>query len=88
MKTLLNGVLGGVLGISYALAGEMPGPAPTTTPELTATQQWLELQRSGTAASKQSQPISGEVMDKVHQRYLKSFDKPIPEFYEHQPVTH
>ena len=47
------------------------------------TQRWLELQRSGKAASPQAQPVSGEVMDKIHNRYLKSFEKPIPEFYEH-----
>lgn len=50
-------------------------------------QQWLELQRSGTAASPHAQPMSGEVMEKVHQRYLKSFEKPIPEFYEHDPIA-
>lgn len=50
-------------------------------------QQWLELQRSGTAASSHAQPMSGEVMEKVHQRYLKSFEKPIPEFYEHDPIA-
>ncbi|HWU65499.1 MAG TPA: DUF3613 domain-containing protein [Methylophilus sp.] len=50
-------------------------------------QQWLELQRSGKSASAQPQPAPGEVMEKVHQRYLKSFEKPIPEFYTHDPVT-
>ncbi|MEZ0209790.1 MAG: DUF3613 domain-containing protein [Methylophilus sp.] len=56
-------------------------------PTLLPTQQWLELQRSGKSASTQAQPYSGEVMDKVHTRYLKSFEKPIPEFFEHEMRT-
>lgn len=60
----------------------MPTP-PIEVSEPSATQQWLELQRSGRSASSQAQPSSGEVMDRVHKRYLKSFEKPIPEFYEH-----
>lgn len=54
---------------------------------LSPTQQWLQLQRSGKSASAQAQPYSGEVMDKVHTRYLKSFEKPIPEFFEHEMRT-
>lgn len=63
--------------------------APTEkSQEYSATQSWLELQRSGASASSQQQSISGEVMDRTHQRYLKSFEKPIPEFYKHDaPVT-
>lgn len=48
-----------------------------------ATREWLELQRSGQAASDQPQPISGEAMGKIHERYINSFSKPIPEFYDH-----
>lgn len=59
----------------------------TNAQKPSSVQQWLELQRSGKAASPQAQPMSGEVMEKVHQRYLKSFEKPIPEFYAHDPVT-
>jgi len=59
----------------------------TAVHELSPVQQWLELQRSGKSASAQPQPAPGEVMEKVHQRYLKSFEKPIPEFYTHDPVT-
>jgi hypothetical protein len=59
-------------------------PAPR---QLSPTQQWLELQRSGKSASAQAQRYSGEVMNKVHSRYLKSFEKPIPEFFEHEMQT-
>lgn len=53
-----------------------------------ATRAWLELQRSKQAASEQPQPISGQAMDKIHERYINSFGKPIPEFYEHAiPIT-
>ncbi len=70
------------------LADESEDAIVTEVHEPSSTQKWLELQRSGKAASTQAQPISGEVMDKVHQRYIKSFERPIPEFYEHEmPAT-
>jgi hypothetical protein len=70
------------------LADESEDTFVTEVHEPSSTQKWLELQRSGKAASTQAQPISGEVMDKVHQRYIKSFERPIPEFYEHEmPAT-
>lgn len=61
-----------------------PGEIKPPSRQLLPTQKWLELQRSGKSASAQAQPYSGEVMDKVHTRYLKSFEKPIPEFFEHE----
>lgn len=48
-----------------------------------ATRAWLELQRSGDAASMQSQPLSGPAMERVHQRYLKGFEHPQPLYYKH-----
>jgi hypothetical protein len=48
---------------------------------------WLELQSSGKAASSQPQPLSGPVMDRVQERYLKNFSHPVPPYFEHvQPV--
>lgn len=48
---------------------------------------WLELQSSGEAASAQAQPLSGPVMDRVQERYLKNFSHPVPPFFEHvQPI--
>ena len=48
---------------------------------------WLELQSSGEAASSQPQPLSGAVMDRVQERYLKNFTHPVPPYFEHvQPV--
>lgn len=84
-------MLSGIFSLSAAVADEVPGQTtaaqqPSPYP-LSPTQQWLELQRSGKSASAQAQPFSGEVMDKVHTRYLKSFEKPIPEFFEHEMRT-
>jgi hypothetical protein len=48
-----------------------------------ATRIWLELQRSGDAASMQPQPLSGPAMERVHKRYLKGFEHPQPLYYKH-----
>lgn len=52
----------------------------TTEPAIHA---WLELQRSGQAASPQPQPLSGPAMERVHERYLKGFEHPQPMYYKH-----
>lgn len=39
---------------------------------------WLDLQKSGKAASAAGRPQPGEVADKVYQRWLDSHDQPIP----------
>lgn len=91
MKSILTLALCGFFSIHHAMAEDRQTSVETTVQTtactLTPTQQWLELQRSGKAASPQAQPISGEVMDKVHSRYIKSFEKPIPEYYEHAMPT-
>lgn len=46
-----------------------------------ATSQLLALQRSGDTASQVARPIAGDVATRSYQRYLKSFDHPIPERY-------
>lgn len=48
---------------------------------------WLELQSSGSAASSKAQPLSGPAMNRVQERYLKSFSYPMPPYFEHvQPI--
>jgi hypothetical protein len=84
MKRIIIIMLSGFFSMHNAMADDKQSSPSTHVGEASATQQWLELQRSGKSASSQAQPISGEVMDKVHQRYLKSFEKPIPEFYKHE----
>ncbi len=87
MKSILTLALCGFFSIHHAMAEDRQTSVETTARTLTPTQQWLELQRSGKAASPQAQPVSGEVMDKVRSRYIKSFEKPIPEYYEHAMPT-
>lgn len=86
MKHIIIFILSGFFSIGYVMAEETQESSTPAmdTRELSPTQQWLEQQRSGKSASSQPQPLSGEAMDKVHKRYLKSFEKPIPEFYEHE----
>ena len=90
MNRILIPVLAALFYIPTALADEVQSqsaPTAALTPSLSPTQQWLAVQRSGKSASAHAQPVSGEVMDKVHTRYLKSFEKPIPEFFEHEMRT-
>lgn len=42
-------------------------------------QDWLELQKSGSAASATARPVPGEIADRTFQRYADSFSQPIPE---------
>lgn len=87
MKYIILLMLSGFLSLSNAMADDQPATPPAEGKALSPTQQWLELQRSGKSASSHPQPISGEVMDSVHKRYLKSFEKPIPELYERETST-
>lgn len=89
MKRFTILMLTGCLYIQPAWSGDNQAATATTTQANTptSTQQWLELQRSGKSASTQAQPLSGEVMDKVHSRYLKSFEKPIPDFFQHETAV-
>lgn len=47
-----------------------------------ATKSWLELQRTGKQASEHPQHIQGPVMQRSYERYLKSFERPIPERFD------
>ena len=49
-----------------------------------STQRWLDLQRSGKAASPNPQTLSGEALHQIHQRYLKNFTHEIPDHYEYE----
>lgn len=57
-----------------------PEAALADTPRAgSAARHWLALQRSGAQASPHPQPLSGEVQQKIHERYVQSFSHPIPE---------
>lgn len=45
-----------------------------------ATQDLLEWQRSGVIASETPRPIPGAIAYRSYERYLKSFEHPIPEY--------
>ena len=46
-----------------------------------ATYTLLEKQRVGTLASDTARPIAGEVAQRSYERYLRSFERPIPESF-------
>lgn len=46
-----------------------------------ATRNLLEKQRSGALASGTARPIAGEVAQRSYERYLRSFERPIPESF-------
>lgn len=60
-----------------AMAAEEPDYALLQVGD--ATQGLLAWQRSGDIASKTPRPIAGNVAQRSYERYLKSFDFPIPE---------
>ncbi len=63
----------------------MPTPATQSAPEIagSATRTWLELQRSGRSAAP-VRPMSGAAAAQVYRRYLRSFDHPLPMFFERE----
>ena len=69
------------LAATTAIAEEQPVQQQTTENE-PAVHAWLELQRSGDAASPQPQPLSGPAMDRAYVRYLKSFEHPQPMYFK------
>jgi hypothetical protein len=49
------------------------------------TRAWIELQQSNAAAASGTpRPVSGEVADAIHARYVKSFTHEIPEKFERE----
>lgn len=46
-----------------------------------ATRDLLALQRGGSVASATPRPIAGDIAGRSYQRYLKSFEHPIPQSY-------
>jgi hypothetical protein len=56
-----------------------PGPS---SPYQQGTEQWLQLQIRGVVASPHLQTASAAERDLAMQRWLNSFNYPIPEFFE------
>ncbi len=47
-----------------------------------ATAQWLELQKSGAAAAPEPRPLPGDVAQRNYQRYLRSFEREVPDAFQ------
>lgn len=78
------------LSTAHAQAPATPAaptaPAPQAEPAAAAkvgdaTYSLLEKQRAGTLASSTPRPIAGEVAQRSYERYLRSFERPIPESF-------
>jgi hypothetical protein len=70
---------------AFALNAGMTNAAESFTPENganigNATQSWLAMQADGSAAAP-SAPMPGVQASAAYTRYLKSFDKPIPDHF-------
>jgi len=73
-------LLAGGASAADAPAAAEAAPRPPAGGE--ATRQWLDRQRQGSQASARAQPLSGPVLEQIHERYRKSFAHPIPERFE------
>ncbi|HEU4707773.1 MAG TPA: DUF3613 domain-containing protein [Methylophilaceae bacterium] len=80
---LMLGLLAGLAPLASAEERVRADSGAEKTQQQSPVKSWLELQSSGKAASSQPQPLSGPAMDRVHERYLKSFSHPIPPYYKH-----
>jgi hypothetical protein len=69
-----------LLGLPLAAAAEDKAAATHEVGQ--QTREALELQRSGQSASTTERPASGEVADRMHQRYVDSFSHPIPKSFK------
>lgn len=66
------------LTVSAAALASPPRLAPEATAVGAEARAWLDLQKSGQAASSATRGQPGEVADKVYQRWLDSHEQPIP----------
>lgn len=66
-----------LLGLSSPMAAAQGEAAEPAAPG--SARDWLELQKSGAAASPVARPLPGELADRSFQRYADSFSQPIPE---------
>lgn len=48
------------------------------------TREWIDLQTSGRESSQAAPPLSGDVATHIYQRYVKSFDHPIPDHFSRE----
>lgn len=59
-------------------------PMPAQRPALSKTEQWLQLQVSGDAASPNMQSATPYERELANRRLLESYRHPIPDFYDRE----
>lgn len=74
-------VLIGFFAMAFTCTALAVEPGPSSAPQK-QTENWLQLQASGKAASRTPQPQAPAERDLSLQRWLNSYQHPIPEFYE------
>lgn len=79
LALLLTGAVQAVETTGMPMSSTQAAPVVTGS----ATRTWLELQRSGQSAAP-VRPMSGEAASHVYRRYLRSFDHPLPMFFERE----
>lgn len=75
------------LGLAVGFASPAAAQGDAAVPVGEQTRAWLDLQASGTQASEAERPMSGELAERVYQRYLDSFTHPIPEQFQREAFT-
>jgi len=91
----LSSVVAGVALAADTEASGTPATAATAAPIITApsrpqpslTEQWLQLQASGKAASTRTQQASAAERELANQRLLDSYSHPIPEYMPRTTLT-
>lgn len=73
-------------GLGAAHAQMTQSPPEVRPPSGVETRAWLDLQKSGAVAAGDDRPMSGEVADRVYQRYLDSHTRAIPETFKRETV--
>lgn len=91
MKTFLKRqlqclpMLAALTGTSLLWAQSAPATEASPPPAASvgdATHSLLQRQREGREASTAPRPIDGRVAELSHQRYLKSFEQPVPAWFD------
>lgn len=77
---LVMGFLSSPLIVTASSAGQSPHYSSDETVG-DHTRDWLELQRRGEQASTTEQTLAPAVRDRTYERYLKSFEQPIPDAF-------
>lgn len=73
--------------LSIAVAVALPFVASADPKPGTDVRAWVDLQKSGKAASREQRPVPGEVAEKTYERYVKSFERQIPETYSRESIS-